>query len=82
MTPEEKREIEEVIASAIERAFRDIGLDSGEVFELRRDLTFLREWRKSCELVRNRSIITFIGVTGMAFLAMLVAGVKGWITLP
>ena len=77
MSPEDKRQLEEIIQSSIEGAFRDMGFDRGEVFEFRRDLTFLREWRQTCELVRNRSIITFIGVTGVALLAMLVAGVKG-----
>lgn len=79
LSPEDRHELETIITQAIENAFRDVGFDRGEVFELRRDLTFLREWRLTCELVRSRGIIAAVTLVMGALATVILLGFKGWI---
>jgi hypothetical protein len=74
-----RNELECIVSGAIHKAFRDVGLDPSAAFELRRDLTFLREWRETCELVRSRGIISGVTLIFAALATVLLLGVKGWI---
>ena len=77
-SPAQTRELELVIASALGRAFRDMGLDQDQIYELRKDLTFLREWRETCELIRTRSLIVFITLVIGSAIGALWLGFKGY----
>ena len=78
-SPAQTRELELVIAHALGRAFRDIGLDQDQIYELRKDLTFLREWRETCELIRTRSLIVFITLVIGSAIGALWLGFKGYL---
>jgi hypothetical protein len=73
-------QIEHVVERAIVKAFRDLGIyagdNAGEVFEVRADMMFLREWRQTCEQVRSKGMLTIIGMIVTAFGAMLFLGAK------
>jgi len=82
LSPEDKEQLEHIIENAIKRAFRDVGIDHGgdddRLFELRRDLIFLREWRMTCDLMKKRGIISGVTLLMAAFATVLLLGVKGW----
>ena len=71
-------EIEQIAVNAVKRAFRDMGINDGDPFEMRKDLAHLREWRTTCEAMRGRGILTIVGmaITGLA--ALILLGFKGW----
>lgn len=75
-------QIEAVVERGIIKAFRDLGLyageDMGEVFEVRRDMTFLREWRMTCEQVRSKGTLAVVSMVITAMTALLVLGAKGF----
>jgi hypothetical protein len=73
-----REEFEVIITGAINKAFRDVGLDPSTAFELRKDLNFLRDWRETCELVKSRGIISGITLIFAALATVLLIGVKGW----
>lgn len=72
-------QLELAIERAIIKAFHDIGFDSSDVFETRRDLIFLREWRQQCDAVRSKGTLALVTlfITGAA--ALLVLGFRGWL---
>lgn len=63
------------VESALRQTFRDLGVDLGDqrqVNELRRDLIYMREWRRRCEAFGRHAVIAVITVfVGAALTAML-----------
>lgn len=79
-----RQEIEDIVTTAVARAFRDVGLSAGDgtTFEeakaVRADLQFLRDWRELCELMRHKGIATGILMTMTALGVVLVLGLRSW----
>jgi len=75
-----EQQIETIVERAIVKAFRDLGIyadgDTGEIFEVRRDMTFLREWRMTCEQVRSKGTLAVMSMIITAVGAMIVLGTK------
>lgn len=75
-------QIEAIVERGIVKAFRDLGLHAGDdanaVFEVRRDLTFLREWRLTCEQVRSRGTLAVMSMILTAMTALLVLGARNF----
>ena len=73
-------QIESVVERAIVKAFRDLGIyaggDAGEIFEVRRDMSFLREWRQTCEQVRSKGTLAVLSMMLTAIAALLVLGTR------
>lgn len=78
LTQDQRDELEQLIANGVERAFRDVGFNRKDVFEFRKDLTFLREWRLMCDSVRSKSLLTLVtlGITGLV--GLLLIGFTMW----
>lgn len=72
-------QLEELFERAIAKAFRDIGFEQDDVFEVRRDLLFLREWRHTCEEVRHKGIFTLATLVITGVIGLLVLGFRGWL---
>ena len=72
-------EVESLVERAIVKAFRDLGFDAQDPFEIRRDLNFLREWRVTCEDVRHKGTFTLITLAITGIIGLLVLGFRGWI---
>ena len=72
-------EVERLVERAIVKAFRDLGFDEADTFEVRKDLMFLREWRHTCEEVKHKGAFTMITVVVTALIGLLVLGFRGWI---
>lgn len=79
LSAQDKDELEVLIAAGVERAFRDVGLNQQEVFELRKDLTFLREWRTTCDGMRTKGIFAVITLLVSGFAALVFMGYKSWV---
>lgn len=78
-----EEQIESVVERGIVKAFRDLGISAGEddasaVFEFRRDLAFLREWRQTCEQVRSKGTLAVVSMVVAAMSALLVMGARGF----
>lgn len=80
-----RAEIEDIIEKSTERAlvkaFRDvgIGIDGDEnLFEIRRDFIFLRDWRMTCEQVRSKGVLSIVGIAITGLIGLLVLGIKGY----
>ena len=73
-----REEIENIAVNAVKRAFRDMGINDGDPFEMRKDLAHLREWRQSCEQIRGRGLVTIVGMAITGAAALLLLGFKGW----
>ena len=82
LSPETREELKKLISDGVKSSVRDIGLTDAEVFELRKDLTFLREQRLTCEKIKTHGVVysMMILLTGLAGIVAL--GFKGWISLP
>lgn len=74
-------QIQEIVERAIVKAFRDLGIQGqsdDEVFQVRRDLLFLREWRLTCEQVRSKGTFALAGIIITAMTSLLVLGAKNF----
>lgn len=74
-----KDELESLIKCGVDRAFKDVGLNQSEVFELRKDMTFLREWRISCEDLRHKGLWYSISLIVLGLTALIAMGFKQWL---
>ena len=80
-----KEEIEQIVAKGVADAFRELGIGIGpnstvqEVNETRADLQFLRDWRKMCDMMKHKGVLTAIGSVTTALLFVLVLGAAAWI---
>lgn len=72
-------EIESLVERAIVKAFRDLGFETHETFEVRKDLMFLREWRQTCEEVRSKGTFTIVSLLVTGLIGLLVLGFRGWL---
>ena len=79
MSQEESKAMARDIAKeTVKLVLRDLGIDiaDDEPFELRKDFLFLREWRQTCEQVRNKGTMTVVGIIVTGLLGLLVLGFK------
>lgn len=80
MTNLTRADIESIVEAAVRRAFRDIGVNGDEAFEHRRDLEFLREWRKICELSRSRMVVVLVTMAVTAAIGAVALGIRNYFT--
>lgn len=50
--------------------------------EFRKDMEHLRNWRLAVKEVKTKGLITLVGILVTGAVALLVAGLKGWVKLP
>lgn len=74
-------DLKRLIREGIEESFRDVGLDQSEVFELRKDMTFLREQRIACESVKRKGLLGIVTVVMTGLIAILVLGLREWLNV-
>lgn len=73
-----RADIEAMVEVGVRRAFRDVGFNDEEVFEHRRDMEFLREWRKVCELSRSRGVVVLVTMVITGAVGMILLGFKNY----
>jgi len=57
-----KDELKELMEEAVHDAFTKMGIDASDPLEMQRDFSHLREWRKSVDTVRSKSLLTVVGI--------------------
>ena len=77
-----REELIEMIREGIDLAFRDIGLNQQEVFELRKDLTFLREQRVLCDEIKRKGVWYVLSLVLLGAAALITIGLRGWLWGP
>lgn len=83
LKPEEPRqltwsELEDLTERAADRAVVKVfnRISDGDLAKLRLDMIHLREWRETCETVRNNSYRAVIGAIATGVIALLILGAK------
>lgn len=71
-----EQELEEIAVRVTRRVLHDLGINTENPFEVRRDFEFVREWRRTTESVRDKSILTIVGILVAGSLAMVWLGVR------
>lgn len=61
-SPEMKHLAKQVARETVSETLRGLGLDTKESIEAQKDFAWLRQWRKSSEDIKRKSIITIISV--------------------
>lgn len=67
LTEGQREELREVIRETVSETLVRVGLQSGDPIALQKDFSFLRQWRMATESVRNKGMLTLVGmlVTGV-----------------
>lgn len=71
--------VEAIATRAVKQAFRDIGIDDGNAFEMRKDMAHLREWRLTCEGVKARGVLAVMSLMITGVVALIILGFRQWI---
>ncbi len=73
-------EVRELIVDTVNTTLMQLGIEHEEPLEMQRDFQHLRDWRKSTERIKSRSVITAVGIVITAVMAALWIGVKHLLT--
>lgn len=67
LEPEEKLEIERVVAEAVRQTLIALGINAGDPLEMQKDMMHLRSWRKSTEDMKGKGMLvaTTVIVSGL-----------------
>ena len=79
LSPRMREQLQDLITRGVDQSFRDVGLNQAEVYELRKDLTFLREQRVLCEQLRARGLIYMMITLITAVVALVTIGIRSWL---
>ena len=83
--PALERAIEKAVEAGVSRALFDIGVnhtDSQQILEHRKDMTFLREQRITCEQIKRRGLWYSLSLLILGTTGLLVIGLKGFFNAP
>jgi hypothetical protein len=72
--------IDKIVDRSVKRTLESLGLDMAdqkELREIRKDFEYLRDWRLLWRLIKNKGILTVIGMVVAALVIWCVAGFKG-----
>jgi hypothetical protein len=71
-----REELHALVRSTVEETLTSIGLDHKNPIELQKDFKSLREWREAMQEVRNKTLLTVIGILVMGLAAAIWIGLK------
>ena len=83
--PALERAIEKAVEAGVSRALFDIGLnhtDNQQILEHRKDMTFLREQRITCEQIKRKGLWYSLSLLILGTVGILVIGIKGFLNAP
>lgn len=63
-----EKELRALMKETVQETLTSFGIDTKDPFELQRDFSHLREWRKSSEAIKTKGMLTIITlfITGLA----------------
>lgn len=73
---EEIREIERIVSESVRQTLIQLGIAAADPIEMQKDMQHLREWRKSMESIKSKTMITLLTVFLSGVLAALWLGFK------
>jgi hypothetical protein len=71
-----KEDLRAIVREEFNGALTAIGFDTSEPVELQQDQAFLRDWRKTTETVRRKSLVTIVGLFITGCIGLLWVGVQ------
>lgn len=78
LTREEAEKIaKEAAHTAVAETLTALGMDTSDPFELQRDFAHLRSWRRSVEKVREKSLLTAVGIITAGVIGLIVVFFRG-----
>lgn len=72
-----ENEIRRIVAETVDQTLTRLGVDTDNPLEFQRDLSHLREWRKSVATIKRQSLLTAVGVIIAGLLGLMWLGLKG-----
>lgn len=68
LTTAQKEELRILISDSVKQTLIQLGIASTDPIEMQKDMLHLREWRKSMDSIKSKSVLTLItiAVTGSA----------------
>lgn len=73
---DEVREIERIVSESVRQTLIQLGIAAADPMEMQKDMQHLREWRKSMESIKSKTLITVLTVFLSGVLAALWIGFK------
>jgi len=85
-TQEQERRVQEivktamqpVIAETVKQTLIQLGIDNSDPLEMQRDFQHLRDWRRSVEDLKRKSLLTMIGIVVTGAVGLLLVGLREW----
>ena len=72
-------EVRTLIVDTVNTTLMQLGIEHNDPLEMQRDFQHLRDWRMSMERIKNRTVVTAVGVVVAAIMAALWIGLKAFI---
>ena len=76
LTSVQKEELRVLVAESVKQTLIQMGIASSDPIEMQKDMLHLREWRKSMETVKSKSVLTLITIALTGSAAALWVGIK------
>lgn len=61
---------------AVEEVLTRLGIDHADPIAVQKDLAHLREWREAMEAMKNKTLLTIVGVAVAGIIAILWLGIQ------
>ena len=74
-----REELRQVVKESVHETLTTIGVDPSNPIEMQKDFQHLREWRESMKTIKNRSMLTIVGVVTTGIIAALWIGFKDFL---
>lgn len=69
-------EIKHIVAEAVKQTLIQIGIDAQNPLEMQQDFQHLRSWRESTESLKQKGLLTILGIFIAGGIGLMVAGFK------
>jgi hypothetical protein len=79
LTPRERELVQEIARRTVQETLLSMGINTSSpeaIMQMQRDLQHLRDWRNSVEAIKNKGLITLVGIVVTGVAAALWLGTK------
>jgi len=74
-----RKEIPLIVSDTVKQTLLQLGMDTSTPIEIQDDMRHLREWRKSVESIKNKSIWTVLSTLILGICGLILLGLQEWI---
>lgn len=75
----DREELREIVRETVRETMRELGVDTEDMLEVQRDMSFLRDLRKARDSATAKAVVVAVGVLITAALGALALGIKSWL---